>query len=110
LPRGRLAALAACRLLLGSRAALRRAAAGTAAARPGLLAAAGRRARGVRDLRRALLRHALLLQLLVLLLVLDVRLLARHWSPPLLGSSHRCPPRDVRNGLSHRTDRRGQVW
>src|SRR5438445_276574 len=42
------------------------------------LAAAARRARRVRDLRRALLRHPLLLELLVLLLVLDARSLAGH--------------------------------
>src|SRR6184192_2978858 len=76
LARGRLAALAAGRLLLRGRAALRRAAPGAAGA--GRLAAAARGALRVRDLRRPLLRHPLLLQLLVLLLVLDARSLSRH--------------------------------
>src|SRR5919198_1643840 len=67
LPRGRAAALAAGGLLLRGRAALLGGAAGA-----GLLATPARGARRVRDLRRALLRHALLLELLVLLLVLDV--------------------------------------
>src|SRR5438552_11256045 len=43
-----------------------------------LLAAAAGGARRVRDLRRPLLRHALLLQLLVLLLVFDAWSLSRH--------------------------------
>ena len=49
-----------------------------AAALPRLLAAVLRRVGRVRDLRRSRLRHALLLQRLVLLLVLDVRTLRRH--------------------------------
>src|SRR5205814_10445829 len=69
LPRGGAAALAARGLLLRGRAALAGGRAGRARAR--LLAAAARRARGVRDARGALLRHPLLLQLLVLLLVFD---------------------------------------
>src|SRR5688500_6202303 len=77
LPRGRLAALASRGLLLRGRAALTRAATGA-----GLLASAARGARRVRDLRRALLRHAPVLQGLVLLLVLDVGGLARHREPP----------------------------
>src|SRR6266576_2561381 len=67
LPGCSLAALAAGGLLLRRRAAL-----GGVAARAGLLAAAARRARRVGDLRRSLLRHPLVLQGLVLLLVLDV--------------------------------------
>src|SRR5919198_1981075 len=77
LPRGRAAALAARGLLLRGRAALLRGALGGAAG-AGLLAASARRARRVRDLRRALLRHAFLLELLVLLLVLDVCALVGH--------------------------------
>src|SRR4051794_24024407 len=71
------AALAAGCLLLGGGAALLRVAAG-ARAGAGLLAAAARSAGRVRDLRGPLLGHALFLQLLVLLLVLDVRALAGH--------------------------------
>jgi len=73
---GSAAALASGRLLLRGRPALRRVAAPGAGA--GRLAAAARRSRRVRDSRRALLRHPLLLQLLVLLLVLDARSLVRH--------------------------------
>src|SRR5438128_1413394 len=72
----RLAALAPGRLLLRGRAALRGAALRARGMR--LLAAVLRRVGRVRDLRRALLRHPLLLQRLVLLLVLHVRALARH--------------------------------
>src|SRR3954451_16797544 len=61
----RLSALPSGGFLLRGRTALRRVAA--PARRVRLLAAATRRARGVRDLRRALLRHALVLQRLVLL-------------------------------------------
>ena len=50
-----------------------------------LLAAVLGRIRRVGDLRGALLRHALVLQRFVLLLVLDVRALARHVEPPRLG-------------------------
>src|SRR3954451_13890052 len=71
------AALAAGCLLLGGGAALLRVAAG-ARAGAGLLAAAARSAGRVRDLRGPLLGPALFLQLLVLLLVLDVRALAGH--------------------------------
>src|SRR3954447_596589 len=70
-----LAALAAGLLLLRGRAALRAVAAGAA-----LLAAAGRRALGVGDLGGALLRHALVLEGFVLLLVLHVGRLAGHRS------------------------------
>ncbi len=60
----------------GGRAALATRCAARAGA--GRLAAAARRAGRVRDLRRALLRHPLVLQPLVLLLVLDARSLAGH--------------------------------
>src|SRR5205823_7698461 len=73
-----LAALAARGLLLRRRAAL-----GGTAARARLLAAAARGARRVGDPRRALLRHALVLQGLVLLLVLDA------W--PFVGHVRRFP-------------------
>src|SRR5205814_2308712 len=74
---GRLPSLTPGRLLLLGRAAPARAAAG-AASRARLLAAAARCARGVGDLRGALLGHALLLQAFVLLLVLDVGTLRGH--------------------------------
>src|SRR5439155_18442766 len=76
----RLAALAAGSLLLRRRAALR--ARAPRRARSRLLAAATRSAGGVRDLCRALLRHPLVLQRLVLLLVLDACALSRHMSTP----------------------------
>src|SRR3712207_1493689 len=69
----RLAALAAGFLLLGGGAALL-----GVAARAALLAAVLRRVGRVGDLGGPLLRHALVLEGLVLLLVLDVRTLARH--------------------------------
>src|SRR4051812_3153607 len=77
LSRGGLAALAAGGFLLRRRPALLRARArrGPGA---GLLAAAARRAGRVRDLRRPLLRHAFVFQLLVLLLVLHVCAFAGH--------------------------------
>src|SRR5947207_15626798 len=74
LARRGLAALPARGLLLGGGSALARAR--RRALR--LLAATAGRARGVGDLGRPLLGHALVLQRLVLLLVLDVCLLARH--------------------------------
>src|SRR4029079_5390867 len=79
---GRLAALAAGGLFLRSGAALGR-------RRPrragmGALAAATGRVGRVGDARRPLLRHSLVLQRLVLLLVLDVGALARHGVPPFL--------------------------
>src|SRR4029453_9669134 len=70
------AARAAGGLLLRRRAALLRARPGRGGIR--LLPASARRTRRVGDLRRALLRHALVLERFVLLLVLDVCLLARH--------------------------------
>src|ERR671914_1916664 len=70
------AAFAAGGLLLRGRPALFRARAGARGG--GLLSAAARRARRVRDPRRALLRHALLLEAFVLLLVLDARSFVRH--------------------------------
>src|SRR6266498_4308242 len=76
LARGGLAALTAGGLLLRGRTALARAGAGRPRVR--LLAASARSARRVGDPRRALLRHPLLLQLLVLLLVLDAWSLAGH--------------------------------
>src|SRR5690242_2951125 len=76
LVRSRLAALAAGGFLLRSRAALRRVAARGTGTRG--LATAARRSRRIRDLRRALLRHPLVLQRLVLLLVLDVCALVGH--------------------------------
>src|SRR5205814_4040333 len=93
LARGRLAALAAGGLLLRRRPALRRTA--PRGARVRLLAALARRARRVRDLRRALLRHALVLQGLVLLLVLDAWSLARHGNPRFGWSRGSCPPRQA---------------
>src|SRR5205814_666390 len=73
---GGLAALASCGLLLRRRSGLRgRRASGRGA---GVLAAATGRAGGIGDLRCPLLRHPLLLELLVLLLVLDVRALVGH--------------------------------
>src|SRR5205814_5363026 len=69
------AALAAGSLLLRRRPTLR--AAAPARARVRLLAAAARRTGRVRDPGRALLRHALVLQGLVLLLVLDAWSLSR---------------------------------
>src|SRR5215216_6359178 len=60
-------------LLLRSRPALRRRAAGT-----GLLPAPARGARRVRDSGCPLLRHPLVLERFVLLLVLDTRSLIRH--------------------------------
>src|SRR5579862_3835101 len=79
LGRGCAAAFAAGGDLLRVRAALRRAAARGRRVR--LLAAAARGARRVCDPRRPLLRHPLLLQLLVLLLVLDARSLVGHATP-----------------------------
>src|SRR5688500_5993305 len=79
--RGGLAALATGALLLRGGAALRCVPSGA-----GLLAAARRRARRVRDLGRPLLRHALVLEGLVLLLVLHARPLLA-WHRNLLGSS-----------------------
>src|SRR5690349_11734782 len=67
---GRIAALAAGLLLLGGRAAL--AAVAVLLARPAGLPALLGRVRIVGDLRGALLRHAFVLEGLVLLLVLDV--------------------------------------
>src|SRR5689334_3059862 len=81
---GRLAALAAGRLLLRGRAAL-----GGVAAGAGLLAAAARGAGRVGDLGRALLGHPLVLEGLVLLLVLDVGLPAWHPRPPTASRSLR---------------------
>src|SRR5581483_4125320 len=86
LARGGLPALAAGGLLLRGCPTLRRAAA--RARRVRRLAAAARRAGRVGDARGALLRHALVLQRLVLLLVLDVGALVRH--RPLLRSTLRC--------------------
>src|SRR5687768_7645017 len=84
-----LAALAPGLLLLRGGAALAAVAALAAA-----LAAALGRARGVGDLRRPLLRHALVLEGLVLLLVLHVRLLAaRHGCLLSLVSAHAYPAR-----------------
>src|SRR5437763_10754947 len=80
LARRRLAALAAGGLLLGGRPALRRAAARVRRMR--FLPAAARGARRVRDSRGPLLRHTLVLQRLVLLLVLDVGSFVRHRVPP----------------------------
>src|SRR4051812_6339025 len=68
-----LATLAAGLLLLSGRAALRAVSSGAA-----LLAAAARGAGAVGDLRGALLGHAFVLELLVLLLVLHVGRLAWH--------------------------------
>src|SRR2546423_12157123 len=79
----RLAALAPGGLLLRRGSALLRGASGAR-----LLSAAARRTRRVGDPGRALLRHALLLQALVLLLVLHVRALARH--PNLLPIETSC--------------------
>src|SRR5438445_13098668 len=76
LARGGLAAFAAGSFLLGSRSALRRAA--TRAGGVRLLPAAARCARRVGDPRGPFFRHALVLQRLVLLLVLDVRPLLWH--------------------------------
>src|SRR5689334_15254976 len=75
-----LAALAACCLLLGGRSALR----GRRSARRAVrcLAAPARGSGRVRDPRGALLRHPLVLERLVLLLVLHVRALVRHSAPP----------------------------
>src|SRR4051794_29942793 len=84
LARGCLAAFAAGRFLLCSRTALRRVAL-RRARRTGLLAAATRRTGRVGDLRGALLRHTLVLQCLVLLLVLHVRALVGH--EPLLSDA-----------------------
>src|SRR3954470_8944111 len=78
--RRRLAALAAGGGLLGVRAALRRVALRGRGVR--LLAAVLRSVRRVRDFRRALLRHPLVLQGLVLFLVLDVCTLSGHLTPP----------------------------
>src|SRR5919198_1664215 len=75
-----LAALAAGGLLLRGRATLARARARRPRVR--LLSATARRAGGVRDPRRALLRHALFLELLVLLLVFDACALVRHLRSP----------------------------
>src|SRR5439155_322842 len=79
LARRRLSALASGGLLLSGRAALARARARGRGMR--LLAPATRRAGRVRDPCRALLRHPLFLQLLVLFLVLDVRSFVRHVDP-----------------------------
>src|SRR6185312_15127063 len=82
--RGRLAALAARGLLLCRRPALLRRAAGA-----GALAAPLGRAGRVGDTGRPLLRHALVLQGLVLLLVLH-----RHrWPPPSIGRPRAGPAR-----------------
>src|SRR5207237_2709805 len=91
LARGCLSALAARGLLLRGRAALL----GARARRRGvgLLAAAARRAGRVRDLRRALLRHPLFLQLLVLLLVLDAPTFVWHLTPSSTGYPPRSPER-----------------
>src|SRR3954447_25907754 len=75
-----LAALAASFLLLCRRTALLRARRARRGTR--LLPAAARGPGGVGDLRGALLGHPLVLQRFVLLLVLDVRALARHLGPP----------------------------
>src|SRR5438477_4444807 len=101
-PRGGAAALAAGGLLLRGRAALLRGALGGAAG-AGLLAAPARGARRVRDLRRALLRHALLLELLVLLLVLDVRAFTGH-AARIPCSAGRKPLRRRRVGASKRRE------
>src|SRR4051794_32647909 len=88
LVRGRLAALAAGGFLLRGRSALRRVAA-RGAGGAGRLAAAAGRAGGVGDLRCALLRHALVLQRLVLLLVLDVAALSGHeLKMPIVRGNH----------------------
>src|SRR6266498_3844962 len=83
LARGGLAALAARGLLLSGRPALRGAAPGARGMRH--LPTSTRRAGGIRDLRRALLRHALVLERLVLLLVLDVGFLVSWHGPVLAG-------------------------
>src|SRR6266571_303257 len=75
LARGRLAPLGARRLLLRGSATLLR-----AGARPRFLSTAARGAGAVGNAGGPGLRHALFLQLLVLLLVLDVRRLRRHLS------------------------------
>src|SRR5207244_8668313 len=74
--------------LLGGRPALRGAAARRG--RAGLLPAAAGGAGGVRDLGRALLRHALVLQRLVLLLVLDAGTLAARHAKPLSSWTYDC--------------------
>src|SRR6187455_578449 len=76
---GCLSALATSRLLLSGRSSL-----GRVAARAGLLAATARGLRRVGDLGRPLLRHALVLEGLVLLLVLDVRSCPWHHAPPFV--------------------------
>src|SRR5207248_4059648 len=82
LPSRGLAPLAAGGLLLRRGPALLRAAAAARRRAPGLLASAAGGPRRVRDLGRALLRHALLAKTFVLLLVLDAGSLARHRLPP----------------------------
>src|SRR5690242_15064985 len=86
---GRASALCACRLLLRRRAALRRRRTRRAGMR--LLAALARGVGAVRDPRRALLGHALVLQRLILLLVLHVRRLGRHLAPPESRTDRRLP-------------------
>src|SRR5205814_9326627 len=86
----RLASLAAGCLLLRRRPALR--ARAPRRARPRALAAAARRARRVRDPGCALLRHALVLEGFVLLLVLDVCFLSRDTTTPF-GRYGRVPVR-----------------
>src|SRR5918992_5499771 len=93
LPCGGLAALTAGGLLLGARAALRRAASGT-----GLLPAALRCAGGIRDAGGPFLGHAFLLQSFVLLLVLHAGsfvghhgLLSRCCRPPTPDSEVQSP-------------------
>src|SRR5204862_1310255 len=90
----RAAALAARGLLLRRRTALLR-----AAARARLLAAASRSARRVGDPRRPLLGHALVLERLVLLLVLNAWSLVRHRRPPSSRYSKRFP-----RARTHETD------
>src|SRR6266540_3475965 len=86
---GGAAALAACGLLLRSRSALARG--GTGRARVRLPAAPARGTGRVRDPRGALLRHPLLLELLVLLLVLDAGSLAGHRGAPFVVGSRAFP-------------------
>src|SRR5687767_7076159 len=103
-PCRRASTLAARSLLLGRRPALL-----GAAARARLLAAVARRLRRVGDARSALLRHALVLQGLVLLLVLDARSFVRHVSPFRLdGRFPECA--SLNRIVAHAARRAGARW